>query len=379
MSSKNAFCIGKKAKLFVKTLDAYQFFKNKFLKRNYNQKLDPKKIKRILLTNWANLGDVFLATSIIPVLKKSFPGCKIGFLIAPHTRVVLDGNEDIEWIHEIENWSIKKYSSIFERLIHFFHYLRNVSVIADQIKKNQYDCAIELYPFFPNTISLAWKSRIPVRIGFNTSGNSQLLTHCVSWMRSRYLPLSYTDLLAEIGISVSDVSLLSPFIPKKGGLDLPDHYLLFHVNSSAPCKELPSSFWRGLAIQCQDFKCPIFFTGKGKREKEIIDEIIKDLPHCRNLSNAFSWEGLVEVIGRAQVVISIDSVPVHVATALKVPLISIYVVSPFLDIWRPNHPKAFFFVNKEIRTSYISPDEQNIISFDILKPELVCQIIKKLI
>ncbi|MCI0381715.1 MAG: glycosyltransferase family 9 protein [Chlamydiae bacterium] len=326
-------------------------------------------IKRILLSNWASLGDVFLAASVIPVLKQAFPDCSIGFLVSPSMKVVLEENSAISWIHELEMWTAKKYNSLWDRILKYFIHLKERNKLALEIKTIQYDCAIELYPFFPNAISLFWKSGIPIRIGFITSGSSYLLTHPIDWTKSEYLPSCYIELLKQLGIT--DYSQLSPFLPEKKELVLPLQYVIFHVSSSVRLKEMPSLFWRELAVLCQGLNHTILFTGKGLRENQFIEEIIKDLPYCKNMCDFLSWKELVTAVKQAKAVISVDSVVAHIAAACRLPLIIIYLMNPVIDIWRPEYSDAFVFVKEEIKKSPYCTIKDNMMFFKVLQPDKV--------
>ena len=59
--------------------------------------------QKILLTNIAHLGDVVVATSVLPVLKSAFPDAEIGFLVGSWSQVVVHDHPMIKWVHSFDH------------------------------------------------------------------------------------------------------------------------------------------------------------------------------------------------------------------------------------------------------------------------------------
>ena len=64
--------------------------------------------RRILVCNIAHIGDLLVATSVIPVLKARFPGAKLGFFAHPSAAPVLDNNPNVDWVHRVEHWKLNR-------------------------------------------------------------------------------------------------------------------------------------------------------------------------------------------------------------------------------------------------------------------------------
>ncbi len=295
--------------------------------------------KRILLANWGSLGDVVLSVNVIAEVKLAFPDCQIGFITSEQGKEACQALTSIQWIHTA-NYFLKPGLKRRQKIVSFLRFLWiEQSKIAREIAPIGYDCAIELRPFFPNLIPVFWKARIPVRIGFLASGNETLLTSSIPCFTDRYLPYSYQTLLTLLGVkNRRRSSLLNQLNLTNSTLLAKKPYLLFHLCSSESSKELPLDLWKELYQQCKEWGFTVYFTGKGEREGQIIEQISSQPDE--NLCNRLNWNELVRHIQECQGLVSVDSVPIHLAAALKIPTLALFVSTPFPLLWKPTLPST---------------------------------------
>jgi len=65
----------------------------------------------------------------------------------------------IQTIHPMDHWNLNVAAISFrEKIKRYYH---ATSLALAEIKQQQYDLALDLYPFFPNTIFWLWKAGIP--------------------------------------------------------------------------------------------------------------------------------------------------------------------------------------------------------------------------
>lgn len=80
--------------------------------------------------------------------------------------------------------------------------------------------------------------------------------------------------------------------------------------------------------------CMIYLFGGGKSEMNIINEWVAKYPSCINASgNATSLQDEIEIMSRLNVMISMDSANMHLASLAGIPVVS---------IWGATHPYAGF-------------------------------------
>ena len=68
----------------------------------------PSAPKRILLVNGAHIGDVVIATSLLPVLKRAFPNAEIGFLTGTWSHAVVHDHPDVSHTHCVDHWRMNR-------------------------------------------------------------------------------------------------------------------------------------------------------------------------------------------------------------------------------------------------------------------------------
>lgn len=338
MYKKNANCLTKKVKLFAAVLDGIYAIIKYFSKR---KKEIPKKFDRILLSNWASLGDLLLATSVIPAIKAQYPQAKIGFLVSKSSKIVLETCPGIDWIHEVDTWATlsTRWKKIKAFLVFTFRHRKK---IIEELKEKQYDCALELYSLFPNTIPFLWAAKIPLIVGFNSGGNSCLLDFSVDWKGDRYLPFLYSQLLEKIGVRQSKAAI-PIHLPPQPSLSLKKPYLLFHPCSSSPSKEFPVGLWKALYSFCVQKGIHVYFTGRGGRERERIEAISSEGSLCDRLR----WPDLAKAIRESAGIVTVDSVPAHLAWALHTPFAVLYQKQG--KMWQPESTRGSVFgVNRNV-------------------------------
>lgn len=287
----------------------------------------PKSPKKILLCNIANFGDVVISTAVLPVIKRHYPDCEIGFLTSNASAVVLENHPLISRIHTFDHWTPNKCKAVL-------HLLFGSRRLIQKLKSHRYDLAIDLYSYFPNAIPLLAKSQIPVRISYTTGGFSNLLTHPVEWgFPDRYVGYAHLHLLKVLGIDVSGESPLPNY--KRGKSISP--YIVVHMGSLNPLKEWKVEKWIALIRRLEADGCQVVLTGKGKREKEICSCVARQTL-AKDLSHQLSWTEFVLTIQEARLLIAVDSVAVHIAAGSLTSTIVLFAGMNAPQMWLPPFP-----------------------------------------
>jgi ADP-heptose:LPS heptosyltransferase len=330
------------------------FFFSLFKRRKKLDKTEPP--KKILVCNIAHFGDVIIATSVLPVLKKSFPGSKIGFLLGSWSKSIIQDHPLIDNIHVLDHWKLNRSnSSIFKKV---FHYLRMKKKLIEELKSQEYDVAIDLYYYFPNAIPILAKAKIPRRIGYISGGFGSLLTSPIIWKnKNHYVTEYYKPLFGEINISPKSLTGLRPSFPspshslkttvyKKIKAFQGKAFLILHLSGGNSLKEWPEEKWKLLCQKLIQKKYKLVFTGKGKEEEEKINRVIDGLSNCINSCNQLEWNELIYLVNLTKAVISIDSVICHIAGMVKSPLIILFNGMNNHYHWSPDREKVFAIKNE---------------------------------
>ena len=78
----------------------------------------------------------------------------------------------------------------------------------------------------------------------------------------------------------------------------------------------------------------LFLLGGGKNESDILNEWVKEFPGTINLAGKFSFKEELAIISHMDIMISMDSANMHLASLFGVPVVS---------VWGATHPFAGFY------------------------------------
>jgi ADP-heptose:LPS heptosyltransferase len=312
--------------------------------------------RRVLLAVGGQLGDAVIATAALAELRRRLPGADIG-VVAPSWSVpVLAGQPGVRWTHSVDHWrQDRSPRSIAAKAA---RYVKSFGAALGSIRAVEYDLAIDLYPYFPNMSWLLKRAGIPARAGFTSGGSGALYTHPMNWIDDRaHMAVQQRrlmDMVVELPTSDPRAdpprAALAPtsshdrlaVVAKlsAAGFASTDSYIVVHAGSGARAKEWPVASWRTLAKRLADQGERIVFTGAGALEEAAARAIADNVSGSSNLVGRLSWGQFVEVIRRARLVISADTVAGHVAAAVDTPCVTLFSGISDLREWQPLGSKA---------------------------------------
>ncbi len=307
--------------------------------------LDPGHVRKVLIANAGQLGDVVFSTGVVAAVKASFPAAEIGVLAGSWTQAIFRGNPLVQRHHLLDHWYSNRAS--LSKVKKLLMYARQRKRVIAEIREQGYDVAIDVRMWFPNFIPVLWSAGIPCRVGFDRVGFGPLLTHVGT--------VKYGG-VHEVDSQVSLVGLLSSTVPPPGEavLSLPPggdkageevrmlvgdygaaSYRVLHMGSSTPTRDWPIEKWCALTMKLEKSGHLLVFTGVGLRERFNIDAAIQGSKRSINACDRLSWGGLVELVRGAQLVYSTETSVGHVASAVNTPVVAMYGGTAEPARWRP--------------------------------------------
>lgn len=325
------------------------------LSTSQNQSVDPK---RILLINGAHIGDVVIATSLLPVLRSAFPQAEIGFLTASWSHGVVRNHPDVTYTHCVDHWRMNRGTPGFmgKRL----RYWKTRRQALKEIRALSYDLSVSMHPWRADFLPLAWQAAIPVRVAFSGGLFAPLATVLADYpehQRFIHQGECQARLLRNLGIQEEHIrrrrSSLAPSSPeavsevcKLLGSSRIDQatYSLIHMGAGGLIRELPIAFWRDLASRLAAGQ-RVLLTGKGAREAANAAQVIAGLSNCVNACDKLSWDGFVAAIRHAHTFYGVDSMASHVAAAVETKCIAMYGGMNNLARFRPDNENSTVWSN----------------------------------
>ncbi|AOM41748.1 putative lipopolysaccharide heptosyltransferase III [Xenorhabdus hominickii] len=303
-------------------------------------------IKHILVIKLQHHGDTLLITPVISTLRYHYPDAKIDVLLYQETSPMLENSPEISNIFLIDRqW---KKLGIKEHLLHEWNLLKT-------LRQQRYDLAINLADqwrsafitrFTGAPIRLAldypkrqnWKWRL-CHTNITSTDNHDSL-HTVEQNLSILKPLQLTSLITKVTMNYSDKDLL--WIKETlAEYTCFDRYIVIQPTSRWFFKCWNEKKMAEVITTLQKNKYRIIITsGPDKRELEMVDTILSYCPDQKSilsLAGQLTLPKLAALIDHAKLFIGVDSVPMHMAAALKTPCIALFGPSK-LTFWKPWEP-----------------------------------------
>ncbi|RJP29701.1 MAG: lipopolysaccharide heptosyltransferase II [Candidatus Omnitrophota bacterium] len=279
--------------------------------------------KRILIVRTDRIGDVVLSTPVIKNLRNRFPSAYIAMVVSPQAKEIIDNNP---YLDEVILYDKDKEHKGWQQSMEF----------AGLLAKKKFDIAIILHP--TNRMHLlTFLAKIPVRVGYDKKMGfllSKKIKHTKQLGQKHELEYNL-DLLKAIGINAEDKELIFNIRPeveiwarhKLMNLGVKDNekVIAIHPSASCPSKIWPHERFAQLAdklIEKYSFKVLIVAAAK---DNYLAEKVMKEMYNeAINLSGETSVSQLAAILKRSVLFISNDSGPVHVASAVNTPVISIF-------------------------------------------------------
>jgi heptosyltransferase III len=293
---------------------------------SYENYPEHKEIKKTLVIIFRHLGDVLLTSPVFSNLKIFFPDAQIDVYLYKGTEAILEGHPAISEIITYDR-KIKK-MGCFKKIIEEIKLLR-------KIRKRKYDLVLNLTEGDRGAI-VAGASNAKYLVGHDNGkgikGKGKVYTHFVKQCStSRHRVEKNLDFIRRIGVfPEKDEKSLFFHVPEKTYENMkellsknnfyPKNFILIH-----PASRWRFKCWKNLKVNnlskmlINKGEKIIFTAGDEDFEREMIDDIIKDLPKDKilNLSGKISLKELGALIDMSKLLFCVDSVPLHMASALK--------------------------------------------------------------
>jgi heptosyltransferase-3 len=304
---------------------------------SYGNYPDLASIQRVLVIKLRHLGDVLLTSPVFTILKRALPQAKIDAYVYRESVPMLEGHPAISGILSYDReWKKKGWA---KKIFYEAAQLR-------RIRNNHYDLVINLTEGDRGAWMARW-SQAKVRVGVD---GRKIYTHVVKQCPApRHNVEKQLDALRRIGIrpapeerdlvlNVSDNARDS--VGKK---IFSGPFILIHPSSRWRFKCWPQEKMARLSQKLiEKGRRLIFTSGPNSDEIAMVDEIVRDLPHKEflNLAGKITLQELTALIEQCAALCCVDSVPFHIASALKAPAVAIF--GPTSEIgWGPwRNPSA---------------------------------------
>lgn len=307
-------------------------------------------VKKALVIKLRHHGDVLLTSPVFSNLQAAMPQAQIDALVYKETFPMLEGHPAIHQLIAYDR-SWKKLRLVGR--------LSKEWALLKTIRKKGYDLVINLTEGDRGAI-IAFASGAPLKVGIDPEGQGflgkrKIYTHLVKMCKTpRHTVEKNLDAIRKIGIFPTpeerDLFLSIPAESKErvnlllGEQQIASgNYFLLHPVSRWRFKCWPTSLVAKLIEQLHARGEKIVMSSSpDPQELKMVEEILNLVPHVPvvNLGGKISLKELGALIEKSKCLVSVDSVPLHISSALKTPAVVLFGPSSELN-WGPwQNPKA---------------------------------------
>lgn len=318
----------------------------------------------VVLPSW--VGDVTMATPTLRAIRDAYPGVYIGGLCRPGIDDLLGGSRLFDELH------IARASGVM-----------GVKRAAAKVRPRQYDTALLLTNSFSTAMAVR-VAGIPRRIGYDRDARGLLLTDRMSapkrpdgqWAAisavQYYWNLANRFLLEGAGrpapvmgsmeLEISDSQAAAgQAILSRAGITTTDRVALLNPGGNDPAKRWPAERFATIAdlLAPRDWK--VLVNGS-PAESDVIESLLASCKVAAPVALpalGITLGSLKHVVKRANLMVTNDTGPRHIAAALGVPLVSLF--GPTDPRWaiiptRPGAPEALVLADPTLPPEMFAND-----------------------
>jgi len=288
----------------------------------------PEVIKKILLIRFSALGDILHTTPILPALRKKYPDTQLWYLLDSRFTELLENNPFIDGIIPLDRLLMKR------RIV------GAVDKIVDllrEIRSHSFDLVIDLQGFNETAI-LGFLSGSVYRLGKirRSARYFYNLYERSNGINSKHPYDQYQNLLKPLGIQMNDPGLhlyltdedrsFAVNFFNKNGIKEKDQIIVFNLGGSHEKKRWATSKWANLGDRVCKLFDGIIILGSGPTERHLAHEVRNEMQNPgRTVILQTSIHKYAAVMEKTSLLISTDSGPLHVGTAMNIPTVALMV------------------------------------------------------
>jgi ADP-heptose:LPS heptosyltransferase len=263
-------------------------------------------IKKILIFRFGAIGDIVHSTALFRSIKKLYPEISIHYLTGETPSLLLKNDPDLSRV-----WIARQRS---------YKYLIN---LAGELRKEKFDLCINLQPSIRTMIFAQF-----IRAGKNLIYRKTYKLHAAKnfWITAKPV---FKDIILDDELKI--------YISKKterkiSQLGLAKNVIGFNMgaNNARQGRKWPFKHWQELAEKIiNKYDSEIVLTGSAEDSDSAV-KLLEIFPDIKSFCGELNLEETAALLSKCDIVISGDTGPLHIATAVETYVIGLYGAMPIL-------------------------------------------------
>lgn len=299
--------------------------------------------QHILIVRLSAIGDIIMASSIIPALRQTYPQAKISWLVQNEAADLLRANRDLE---EVIIWPRAEWRKLWKQR-RWLKLIKEIRQFKDALRAREFDFAIDLQGLFKSAL-MVYFSQAKIRLGFSSrEGSNWMMTEVIEKkpndprLGSEYcdLALHLNPQLKHFPMSIQydeeDAQFARSLINKLGIANA--QYIALCPFTTRPQKHWLDDHWRELILQIeQRWNIHTVILG-GPNDHDYAQSLTPtQAQRSFNLAGQTRLRQAASVIAQAQLLIGVDTGLTHLGTAMNTPTLALFgSTRPYLETESP--------------------------------------------
>jgi ADP-heptose:LPS heptosyltransferase len=302
--------------------------------------------KNILVVRLDNIGDVLMLGPAVRAVKETSPQARVTLLASPGGATAAPL---LPWIDDVITWR-PVWQDVGHRMSFNPAYERE---LIDMVAQRNFDAALIFTSFSqtPHTPGyVCYLAGIPLRAGeSNEFGGSTLSTQLQGAPTEMHQVERNLRLVEYLGFVVRDRTLkvaLSqearaaiPSLLESVGMKPEQPYIVIHPGASAKARRYPADRFGKVASLLQQRGWQVLVTGV-EREEALLQEVYSLAPNVALLQAKTTLSEYAALLERAALVICNDTLPMHLADAVRTPEVVLFSGTDYEEQWRPRSTQS---------------------------------------
>ena len=283
-------------------------------------------MKRILIIRLSAIGDVIMASGLLPALRAKWPQAHIAWLVEPAASALLRHNRHLD---QLIIWPKAEWKTLW-REHHFSVLWTRIKAFRQQLRAQRFDLVLDIQGLLKSGI-LALLSGAPQRVGLGSrEGSRMLMTQVVAIaddpsMSSEYrqlaqmLELDPAAFKLDIAIGSQDYKAVTQILARHG---VSSPYAVICPFTTRAQKHWFAERWQALVERLSaQYDWPVVMLG-GPDDQSAAAHIT--VLRLHNLVGQTSLGEAAGLIQRASLVIGVDTGLTHLGIAVGVPTLALF-------------------------------------------------------
>ena len=266
---------------------------------------------RILIIHTAFIGDIVLSTPLIKKLKDAYPKAEITYLTTPVGASILRNNPHISHIIEYDKRGEHKG-------------LVGLWAIGKKLRMEAYNIVITPHRYFRSSF-LTWLTGAPVRRGYDNAAGKFFYTEKIHYDKNKHEVEKLLSFVKKDEKKRYEIELF-PGTFEKERVDeifknVDKKIVVIAPGSKWFTKRWPTEYFREVVKRLEKREDTVVVIVGGKEERLLNIPLAEKSIDLRGMTTLLE---LAEVIKRADIILTNDSSPIHIASAF--PLVKIFAI-----------------------------------------------------